>query len=264
MPTIFDLRTTRLLHVGNLRAPSTWAMPTHTHPCWQFVYFLQGCGRICLPNITFHPQQCHVAIYPPGMPHAETADPCEPEETIFFNVDVAGLAPADGPLLLPDPTGEMRWLCEHLYHEFTEHGNTPLATCYAQAFLCLLERAWMTGATSSPDLIDLATQYLEAHYARPITLAQMAEALRVSKGHLVNRFTARMGTSPMRFLQQLRVERAKRLLHTTELSVQAIAIRVGYADPLYFSRVFTRLTGEAPRAYRQHASPVISSMSSGR
>jgi AraC family transcriptional regulator of arabinose operon len=55
----------------------------------------------------------------------------------------------------------------------------------------------------------------------------------------------------MRHLQAVRLDAARRLLATTDLPVQAVARQVGYADPLYFSRVFRREVGKSPTGFRE-------------
>jgi AraC family transcriptional regulator, arabinose operon regulatory protein len=60
-----------------------------------------------------------------------------------------------------------------------------------------------------------------------------------------------MGTSPMQYLRTVRVEAAKRLLVTIETPVGEVAAQVGFEDPLYFSRVFRKVTGKSPTAYRE-------------
>ncbi len=54
----------------------------------------------------------------------------------------------------------------------------------------------------------------------------------------------------MEYLAILRVRRAQHLLRRTTLSVKEIAFRVGVRDPLYFSRLFRKVVGQSPRAWR--------------
>jgi AraC family transcriptional regulator of arabinose operon len=249
-PTHLDIEHASLLGAGHIAPDSAWRTDAHTHRDWEFVYFLRGGGRIETPGAIWRPCQYHLAVYPPGLPHAETADPIEPEETIFFSLAVAGTAPPDAPLLLPDPHGELRWLSEGILREFHLHGPSPLATTYARAFLYLLERAWTQGLPGPQDPLDAVAHYLHAHYAQAVSLQTLAQIARLSPAHLVHRFSARMGTSPMRYLQTIRHQVAQQLLATTELPVKEVAAQVGYPDPLYFSRLFRTAFGEAPSAYR--------------
>lgn len=65
------------------------------------------------------------------------------------------------------------------------------------------------------------------------------------------RFHREMGMTPSAYLQQYRIEQAKRLLESSAKSVAEIARSVGLPDPNYFARVFTQLTGVSPRQYRK-------------
>jgi transcriptional regulator GlxA family with amidase domain len=65
------------------------------------------------------------------------------------------------------------------------------------------------------------------------------------------RFKAATGHTPIAYVQRTRVERAKRLLESSDQSVEEISWTVGYEDPASFRRLFKRLTGVTPSAYRQ-------------
>lgn len=260
MAEIFAIGTARLLAVGRMHADAAWGMRAHSHDFWEFIYFLRGCGWVEMPHARFRPQQYHLMVYPPGLSHAETTDPDAPEETVFFGVAVSGVVPVGAPLLLPDPQGDLRWLCEQLAVE-SQAEEPALCHLYLQAFLHLVERAWQRGTALSPDLVEIARQYLHAHYAQPVTLEQIAASAQVSATYLSHRFRARVGMSPMRYLQGLRMDAAQRLLATTDLPIGEVAARVGYADPLYFSRVFTHCTQQSPTVYRRLASCTRSSIS---
>jgi transcriptional regulator GlxA family with amidase domain len=73
------------------------------------------------------------------------------------------------------------------------------------------------------------------------------------------RFRAATGHTPIAYVQRIRVERAKRLLESSDQSVEEISWAVGYEDPASFRRLFKRHTGLPPSAYRQRFRiPVVS------
>lgn len=254
---LFDVSSARLVSVGHLAPDSSWAMPAHSHRHWEFVYFIRGSGKVDVPKATLSPQPFHLVVYPPGLPHAEWANPLDPEETVFMSIDVPGDPPTGAHLVLPDHDGELGWLCTRIHEEHRTFGNTPLANAYATAFLHLLDRLWGKGVPVRHDSVDTVLQHIHTNYGSDITLDELACIACVSKTHLAHLFRSRLGISPLRYLLQVRIETAKRLLGTSPLPIHEIASQVGFADPLYFSRAFKAASGLSPRAYRQQANCAI-------
>ena len=249
--SVFTLSTMRLLGAGHVSPDATWRFAAHDHPYWEFIYFLHGCGSVNLPHTMLRPHFSHLLIFPPGLSHAENTDPIDPEETLFFSIDVSGALPIHAPLLLPDRRGDFRWLCERIYEECQQkHRPTQLGNTYAQALLLTIERAW-DEHPQKHDPIAMVQQYLMANYTRAISLDMLAAIAHISPNHLTHRFTRHLGISPLRYLKSLRIDAARHLLITTDLTVKDIAIRVGFTDHLYFRRVFKEMTSMTPSQIRQ-------------
>lgn len=259
--TLFDVETAQCVSAGRVHPNAAWAMSSHAHPYWEFVYFVSGSGRVDVPSARFSPQAYHLVAYPPGLPHAEAANPFDPEETIFIGIRVDGEAPPGAHLILPDPSGELGWLCERIVRERASSGITPLMHTYARAFLYLVDRLWASGVPVQHDPVDASVQYLHANYAQDISLESIAKVVCLSKTHLAHRFSAKLGISPLKYLQHIRIEIAKRLLATTSQPVSEIAVQVGFRDPLYFSRALKAATGLSPKAYREQATCASQSIS---
>ncbi len=259
---MFDVASAKLVGVGHLSPNSSWAMPAHSHSVWEFVYFIRGSGRIDVPSATLSPQPYHLVVYPPGLPHAESSNPADPEETVFMSIDVPGDPPAGAHLVLPDHSGELGWLCNRILMEHGAFGKTPLATAYVSAFLHLVDRMWEMGVPVRHDSIDTVLQHIHTHYASDVSLEVLAGLACLSRTHLAHVFRRRLGTSPLRYLQRVRMESAKRLLGTSSMPVHEVASQVGFADPLYFSRAFRAATGLSPKEYRRQANCTVQSISS--
>ncbi len=101
-----------------------------------------------------------------------------------------------------------------------------------------------------PPELRLALDWALAHLAQPITLADLAAAAGRGTTTLNRLFGRHLGTSPLHWVADRRVDRACGLLASTPLSVAQVARRVGIADPYYFSRVFKQRTGIAPTTWR--------------
>jgi transcriptional regulator GlxA family with amidase domain len=104
-----------------------------------------------------------------------------------------------------------------------------------------------------------AERHVRDNLHRRVSVEEMAQKAGTSSRTLARRMHERLGTTPLRFVQQIRVERAVHLLETSALSVEAVAAEVGYADPAAFRRILRRATGRSPREHRPRARGTSSS-----
>ena len=91
--------------------------------------------------------------------------------------------------------------------------------------------------------------YLEAHCDRRITLEQLSALAGLSKYHLLRCFTRQKGITPYRYLETVRVNRARALLEQGATPLDA-ALRAGFADQSHFNHFFKILNGLTPSQYR--------------
>lgn len=98
--------------------------------------------------------------------------------------------------------------------------------------------------------VQQACQYIDAHLGEEITLDIVARHIFVSKSYLSQMFREITGQSFSEYIACQRVVRARRLLLTTSLKVDQIAEQCGFFSSTYFSTVFKKNTGMAPRAFR--------------
>jgi len=102
------------------------------------------------------------------------------------------------------------------------------------------------------EYIDRTLSFLHEHYADPrLDLSALANAVHLSTDHFGRLFRKQVGMSPMQYLMRLRLTAARRLLMKTDLPIKQIAATVGLHDQLYFSRLFHRMQGVSPQAYRR-------------
>ncbi|MET7288840.1 helix-turn-helix domain-containing protein [Streptomyces sp. NPDC005573] len=87
--------------------------------------------------------------------------------------------------------------------------------------------------------------------AEPLTLAEIAAEAHLSVYHFVRVFKDATGLTPRRYLTRLRIERARRLLSETDLTMEQITERCGFAAPSALSSAFLRQVGVRPSAYRR-------------
>ena len=92
---------------------------------------------------------------------------------------------------------------------------------------------------------------MDARFAEPLDLDAMAREAGFSRYHFAREFRAAFGEPPGTYLSRRRVERAKRLLESANLSVTEVCMVVGFASLSSFSRRFTELVGCTPSVYQR-------------
>lgn len=92
--------------------------------------------------------------------------------------------------------------------------------------------------------------FIEANISEPITLADMANVAALSPIHFARQFKKSTGRSPHQYLLHARVETAKRLLRA-DLSIAEVACQCGFSHQEHLTRMFGRLVGVTPAAYRR-------------
>jgi signal transduction histidine kinase/DNA-binding LacI/PurR family transcriptional regulator/AraC-like DNA-binding protein/CheY-like chemotaxis protein len=119
--------------------------------------------------------------------------------------------------------------------------------------ISVLNRA-LFGAENLPAhtsaLVKRAVVYLHQNYSRPLSRWEIAEAIGVSEDYLTRVFNRELEISPWDYLNRYRMLQAQNLIKTTNHSIGVIAKQIGFNDGAYFSRVFHKITGMSPQAFR--------------
>jgi transcriptional regulator GlxA family with amidase domain len=103
-------------------------------------------------------------------------------------------------------------------------------------------------------------RWLEAHFREPGAVAGVVEHSNVPERTLKRRFKAATGVTIIDYVQNLRIEEAKRRLESTDEAADEIGFAVGYEDASFFRRLFKRRTGVTPGRYRRLFQPIRAGM----
>ena len=96
-----------------------------------------------------------------------------------------------------------------------------------------------------------AQSWLATHFSVASPVEEMVRRSRVAERTFKRRFTEATGFAPIDYVQRLRIEDAKRRLERTDAAADEISWKVGYEDAAFFRRLFKRVTGMTPGAYRR-------------
>jgi AraC-type DNA-binding domain-containing proteins len=103
----------------------------------------------------------------------------------------------------------------------------------------------------SDDPVRDAKRYIQAEYARRLTLEEVAAVVFISPSYLSKLFNSETGQSFKEYINDIRIAESKKLLKSTEMSLSEISNTVGFVDQSYFSRVFKLRAGMAPKDWRK-------------
>ncbi len=104
---------------------------------------------------------------------------------------------------------------------------------------------------SQQGVLGRAVACIQQHCADGLTVEQLAERVEVTPRHLHRLFHAQLGVSPARYIERIRVERARRLLSASDTGLQPLALQCGFTSAEHLRRTFVRHMGISPSEYRQ-------------
>ena len=99
--------------------------------------------------------------------------------------------------------------------------------------------------------IHQAVQYVQAHFSEPLNMAEVSNRVSMNYSMFSTLFKQYTGVNFVNYLQNLRINEAKRLLETTDRHIYEIGRRAGFSDDKHFLKIFKSATGFSPTEYRK-------------
>lgn len=166
---------------------------------------------------------------------------------------------ADGAQRLPVPAGERTAWSQHvtaIEHELREPREGSAEAALAHLTLLLVSAARISVDIGqdfrlrSEPLMAAVFEFIEEHYREPISLATIAAEVGLTPGYLTTVVRRKTGRSVQRWITERRMAEARTLLRQTDLTVEAVAARVGYRQASFFIKHFRRDHAVTPAAWR--------------
>ncbi|WP_187442192.1 helix-turn-helix domain-containing protein [Sutcliffiella horikoshii] len=120
---------------------------------------------------------------------------------------------------------------------------------YELLYLVCKERETRKKLKDTKEKIQEAILYIQNHYQDELTREGLAEMVGFSPGYFSQAFKKVVGSSPIDYLNEVRIKKAKEMLITSQHRLKTVANSVGYQDEFYFSRLFKKSTGISPTLY---------------
>ena len=119
---------------------------------------------------------------------------------------------------------------------------------YTEGFVKFPEKARLS--SHRKDTISSLIKWIESNYTERITLQTLASVARTNEKYLCRLFKDYTGTTPIEYINRLRIERACLDLSSQATNITAVAFDSGFSDAAYFCKIFKRYKGMTPREYR--------------
>lgn len=243
------------------KGPGHTSRRTTGTPDWLLIATLSGDGRISTPAGEFSLEPGSLALIAPGTPHdygtGRTADTWE-ILWVHFHPPHAWLELLYWPPVAPGTSLLAPRSWAEISDAFREvHAQTLSATRRRRQFaMNALEHLLLLCETQLPapgkpvdDRIRVVIEHIHGHLREPLTLESLGALVFLSSSRLSHLFREETGMSPLQYVGQQRIDRARRLLERTTMSITEIAAEVGM-EPFHFSNRFRAATGKSPKNYR--------------
>lgn len=228
-----------------------------SHRNFFLLYLKSGRMHFQLQNTAFTLQAGQLALVDCRAPHAFFTD--GPAASLWLHFDGA-LAPAlfteilslhDGRqnIVLPPESPIPDQIDAVIDAVASGSASEAMRSQQLYGILCgLLLPPQPPDRTAGP--VETAMAYIQTHLAQPISVPQLAAAVNLSSSHFSRLFRSSTGHSPHAYIVLRRIDAAKHLLLTTDLTVKEIACRTGYRSEVNFIVSFTGKVGLSPTAFR--------------
>lgn len=258
----------RIGHVHLLEADRP--MQLHTHgTMMEFVYLERGSQNYSISGTNYIVNQGEVFFTRPNEPHNTGASLAEVSSFYYFIIDLTCASRLN--LFVSDD----EWI--HI-HDFLLHienrvfkASSALPNALKQLFHCFkapdlhfhthirnsLSEVLIALTTPSAETdpfcasLNRSLAYIEEHITVVIHVAELPPLENMSLSSFHKRFVQATGLSPAEYILKRKVEEAKKLLESTDLSVTDIAYRYGFSSSQYFATVFKRFCYRTPTQYRR-------------
>lgn len=263
-------RLARVLHITDIgyypNAKHHFRKRDITIPQYILIYCVEGKGWFKVNNKRTEVEANHCFVLPANKPHSYGSNPEYPWTIywIHFKGELADYYASflHEPIKLKPHSfsriNDRINLFEEIYRTFESGYKTENLRYTCSTFhhfmgsICYLDSFKSTSTEhSSNDLIDEVIHYMKENISKKLTISDLVEHTGYSSSYFSSTFSQRTGYSPINYFNLLKMQQACFLIDCTNIKVNQVCYKVGINDCYYFSRLFTKIIGISPSAYKK-------------
>lgn len=261
-----------LLWVSKCTYPAKHIVYTNFHEYYQVVFILGGEGKIIVDGSTYDVKVNELYIFKPNVKHSILASKIKSLNTVelkFFCNNVTSEACLNQLAPLVEDNDES--VCNAFINIINEvktpdiHTENMISLIINQIIIYLTRSLYRKAEQSlkniskvdsnysskNKDPLYNVINYIKEKYYQQIKLNDLAKMAYLSPVYFCSIFKEKYGVSPIQYLQNIRLDNARKLLCNTDESVTKISEKVGFQSVHYFSRFFKAREGLSPNEYRR-------------
>ncbi len=261
-PVLADLLCTRVGFQGP--SPAHYIpRPTGSYD-YILIYCTDGRGWLEIGGREWRVEKQGAFLIPRHVPHSYGADPDRPWSNywVHFQGRQGG---AFTEMIMPDISNpvihlhrheETVSLIEQLYQYMSQvhtYSTLVAATGALSQLLGVIQMRMRSSEQrnrTADENIDRTVEFMQRNLGRKLTLKDLATLAGMSPNHYGVLFGKRYYSTPIDYFNRMKIQRACELLTTTDMRIGEVGEQLGFPDPYYFSRLFKKVMGIAPRDYR--------------
>lgn len=243
-----------LHETGFLKASSHWNFPGVFSPFWRFYYNASPGHRVVFGERVVELVPGIILLIPPHcLFHCQGENPV-PAFWVAFSFTHRLGGDVVPPVLLKARDTELCLIRDLMELILSNPDLQPDEVIYRNSLALLqvtLSRSELVWQAPIPKNLGRLLEYIENRLDSKLSMHELARLAGMSPAGFNRTFKSRFGTSPARYVSEMRVREAARLMLQSDGSIDEIAEKTGFPNRAYFSRVFKQITGEAPAGFRR-------------